>query len=125
MSKIIILILVSQGVSMVKQDEVQLEGRVVDGEMGMPVPGANVIEIGKSNWVLTNFDGKFSTWVTSSAVVEINFIHLWSPRRDALGNFPVADYLVGNVDMYAVMKTLVLEREKRFACKRQTLPGDT
>lgn len=51
----------------------------------------------------------------------IHFIHLRSTRRDAEGNFHEADHLDGDVDMYAVMKALVEEQEKRRAAGRKDL----
>ncbi|MEQ8581546.1 MAG: mannonate dehydratase [Marinoscillum sp.] len=51
----------------------------------------------------------------------IHFIHLRSTRRDSAGNFHEADHLDGDVDMYAVMKNLVLEQNKRRAAGRKDL----
>jgi mannonate dehydratase len=50
--------------------------------------------------------------IARKAGTRINFVHLRNVKKDADGNFFEDDHLAGDVDMYAVMKELLLIRQK-------------
>ena len=50
-----------------------LSGTVVD-DLGIPLPGATVLEQGTTNGVSTDFDGNFSIEITEGAVLVISFV---------------------------------------------------
>lgn len=50
-------------------------GTVIDGEMNSPLPGANIIEVGTTNGVSSDFDGNFTiTTEATSGTLEISFV---------------------------------------------------
>ncbi|EDP71134.1 putative TonB-dependent outer membrane receptor protein [Flavobacteriales bacterium ALC-1] len=52
-----------------------VKGKVIDGDMNAPLPGANILEKGTSNGASTNFDGDFSfTTNSSSGEVVISYV---------------------------------------------------
>lgn len=56
------------------QDGITVSGTVTEAETGMPVPGANIIEMGTTNGVISDFDGNYSIEVAQDAVLEVTFL---------------------------------------------------
>ncbi|GLB54072.1 TonB-dependent receptor [Neptunitalea chrysea] len=52
----------------------QVTGTVMDGDSGMPLPGASVSVKGTKNGTTTDFDGKFKIDATSAGVLVISYV---------------------------------------------------
>ena len=55
------------------QQNIDVSGIITD-ELGMPLPGATVIEVGTVNGVSTDFDGNFSIEVLEGATLEFSYV---------------------------------------------------
>lgn len=55
-----------------QENEITISGVVTDAETNLPVPGANILEIGTSNGTSTDFDGKFSLTIKENSEIEIS-----------------------------------------------------
>ena len=52
----------------------------------------------------------------------IHFLHLRNVKREPSGSFYEADHLAGSTDMYAVMKAVIIEQQKRREQGRSDVP---
>ena len=71
---VFLLLLVLFCLPMSAQDgKVTVSGEVVDNQ-GEPVIGANVLEVGTTNGVITDLDGRFKLSVNSKSEIQVTFI---------------------------------------------------
>lgn len=75
----------SMGIEIVQQQAVTITGVVKDKE-GEPIIGANILEKGTSNGVITNVDGQYSVKVkNASSVLVVSYIG-YQPQEITVGN---------------------------------------
>ena len=76
----------NNGVEVSNQRRVQINGTVVDTN-GEPIIGANIIEKGTSNGVITDINGSFSLDVSDGAIIVISYIGYIKKELSSSGNF--------------------------------------
>ncbi len=54
--------------------EVQLSGKVTDGANGEGLPGVNIIEVGTTNGVVTDYDGNYNLKVQKGVTLKYSFV---------------------------------------------------
>lgn len=57
-----------------QESVITVQGKVVDSEMGDPIPGASIVEKGTSRGTVTDFDGFFEIKVPGKANLEISYL---------------------------------------------------
>ncbi|MDR2919001.1 MAG: TonB-dependent receptor [Tannerella sp.] len=67
------IILMKKNQVITQQTMRQITGRVID-KQGEPLPGANVMEKGTTNGIITDIDGRFTLNVNQGAVLAISYI---------------------------------------------------
>ncbi len=56
------------------QETITVTGSITEAESGMPLPAANILEVGTSNGVMTDFDGNYSIEVSEDAILTVSYI---------------------------------------------------
>lgn len=57
-----------------EQRIIEVSGTIVDAETGVPIPGANVVEKGTQNGVMTDFDGNYEIEVPQNSTLVISYL---------------------------------------------------
>jgi TonB-linked SusC/RagA family outer membrane protein len=78
------ILLSKRTASIAQQDSKQISGIVTDIN-GSPIIGANVVEKGTSNGVITDIDGRFNLRISPNAILNISYIG-YITREVATGN---------------------------------------
>lgn len=64
----------TMGSSIPIQQTVTVTGTITEEDTGMPIPGANILENGTTNGVMTDFDGNYSIEVPEDATIEVSYV---------------------------------------------------
>ncbi len=93
-----------------------ISGTVTDGDSGIPIPGASVIEKGTSNGVATDFDGNYSIEVSgSTATLVFSTIGFTTQEVSASGRTTINVVLMPDLEMLdeVVVTALGIKRERK------------
>ncbi|MCL7764482.1 TonB-dependent receptor [Polaribacter sp. Z014] len=84
--KLIFLFFLLYQITVFAQQNITVKGIVKEAETGTPIIGANVIEKGTVNGVLTNFDGEFTIKVKSNSQLEFSLLGFITKLINVNGN---------------------------------------
>src|SRR5690606_862669 len=59
---------------LMEQQSIRVTGTITDKENGMPIPGANIIEKGTNNGVMSDFDGNYTIEVSPNSVLIYSYV---------------------------------------------------
>ncbi|MEK9567181.1 MAG: carboxypeptidase-like regulatory domain-containing protein, partial [Flavobacteriaceae bacterium] len=90
-----------------------ITGNVTD-DLGVPLPGATILEVGTSNGTTTDFDGNFSITVQEGASISASFVGYETATAQVNGqdqlNFSLQE---GNQLEEVIVTSLGIKREKQ------------
>ena len=93
--------------------QITITGNVVD-DLGVPLPGATILEVGTSNGTTTDFDGNYSITVEDNASISASFVGYESFTVAVAGqdqiNFSLEQ---GNQLEEVIVTSLGIKREKQ------------
>ena len=70
----ILIVLLFQTNIIAQEDIIEVHGTVTDADSAIPIPGANVIQKGTTNGVVTNFDGEYTIEVPANAILVFSYL---------------------------------------------------
>ncbi|UJH92670.1 carboxypeptidase-like regulatory domain-containing protein [Antarcticibacterium sp. 1MA-6-2] len=87
MNKFIFLIfsLLFFQVNSIAQNKSTVTGKVTESKTGMSIPGVNLLELGTTNGVMTDFDGEYEIEVPENATLVISFMGYKTQNIDVNG----------------------------------------
>ena len=103
MKKLLLIVILLGGFTAFSQGTVT--GTVIDSELGGPLSGANVIQVGSTNGAISDFDGNFSVSVDANSG-SIEFSYIGFTRRTVKFTLTNGTANLGNVSLQADENTL-------------------
>ncbi|WP_169311408.1 SusC/RagA family TonB-linked outer membrane protein [Cellulophaga algicola] len=79
------------------QQTIAVKGSVTEAETGMPVVGANIVEQGSGNGVMTDFDGNFTINVPANATLIVSYLGLTTQKIEVNSKTEINVVMDGDV----------------------------